>query len=186
MDKTARQRRTDRGTTEMSVLKNSQMKKLLIDQREFSVSTFGPAPRLEGVHDHLAKEIEEVKREPDDITEWADCLLLSFDGTMRAGADIDELVVYLSVSDNEMALTSKVYTWGVLTCWVDNASKLDQLGNWKLWAAISFQIMGLANVNGINLDKLLLAARNKLEINKKRTWPDYRKAPADKAIEHIS
>lgn len=54
-------------------------------QRKWSRKTFGPGERTAGVLDHIAKEIEEVRAAPDDITEWADLLILAFDGAWRAG-----------------------------------------------------------------------------------------------------
>ncbi len=41
-------------------------------QREFSLRTFGPGERTEGVLDHIQKEIAEVRENPKDISEWID------------------------------------------------------------------------------------------------------------------
>lgn len=57
----------------------------LAHQREWSRRTFGPGARTAGVLDHITKEIEEVRAAPDDVTEWADLLILAFDGAWRAG-----------------------------------------------------------------------------------------------------
>lgn len=54
-------------------------------QREFSVKTFGPGPRLNGVLDHIAKELEEARQKPSDVSEWADIIILAIDGAWRAG-----------------------------------------------------------------------------------------------------
>jgi len=59
----------------------------LARQREFSQNTFGPGPRLAGVLDHIRKELAEVEAEPQDITEWADVVILAFDGALRQGHD---------------------------------------------------------------------------------------------------
>lgn len=56
-------------------------------QREWSTATFGPGERTAGVVDHLRKELEEVLAAPDDVTEWADLIILAFDGAWRAGHD---------------------------------------------------------------------------------------------------
>lgn len=58
---------------------------LLERQWEFSQRTFGPSPRAGRVLDHIRKELEEVEASPEDPIEWADVLLLAFDGAMRAG-----------------------------------------------------------------------------------------------------
>jgi len=59
----------------------------LVRQREFSTLTFGPGARVAGVLDHIRKELDEVRSEPDDMSEWADLIILAFDGALRQGAD---------------------------------------------------------------------------------------------------
>ncbi|ACF34277.1 DUF550 domain-containing protein [Mycobacterium phage SirDuracell] len=61
-------------------------------QREFSLRTFGPGTRLNGVLDHIAKELEEVRQAPDDVTEWADILILAFDGALRSGHEPQAII----------------------------------------------------------------------------------------------
>lgn len=60
----------------------------LYRQRDFSFNTFGPPRTVNptaGVQDHLAKELKEVAENPQDLEEWIDCVILSFDGALRAG-----------------------------------------------------------------------------------------------------
>lgn len=54
-------------------------------QIRFSMTTFGPGPRLHGVLDHLAKELEEARANPEDVSEWADIIILAIDGAWRQG-----------------------------------------------------------------------------------------------------
>jgi hypothetical protein len=54
-------------------------------QRDFSAHAFGPGPRTAGVIDHIRKELGEIEKAPDDLTEWIDVVLLAFDGAWRAG-----------------------------------------------------------------------------------------------------
>lgn len=54
-------------------------------QRTWSRETFGPGARLGGVLDHIRKELVEVEEHPADATEWADVIILAFDGAWRAG-----------------------------------------------------------------------------------------------------
>lgn len=61
-------------------------------QREFSLRTFGPGQRLAGVLDHIRKELKEVETSPDDVTEWADLIILAFDGAMRSGHDPQQII----------------------------------------------------------------------------------------------
>lgn len=56
-------------------------------QRAWSRETFGPSDVRNhvGVLDHLRKELVEVEDAPDDVEEWADVVILAFDGAWRAG-----------------------------------------------------------------------------------------------------
>ena len=55
----------------------------LYRQRAFSRATFGPGPRTKMVVDHIRKEIGEIEREPYDLEEWIDVVLLALDGAWR-------------------------------------------------------------------------------------------------------
>lgn len=57
----------------------------LVRQRAFSLRTFGPGPRTQGVADHIQKELVEISKEPLDLMEWVDVILLAMDGAWRAG-----------------------------------------------------------------------------------------------------
>lgn len=61
-------------------------------QRSFSKHAFGPGARVEGLLDHIAKEMEEVRQNPEDLSEWMDIASLSFDGAWRTGASPEEIV----------------------------------------------------------------------------------------------
>lgn len=54
-------------------------------QRTFSLATFGPGTRTDGILDHLRKELAEVAAAPTDLSEWVDLVLLALDGAWRAG-----------------------------------------------------------------------------------------------------
>jgi hypothetical protein len=54
-------------------------------QREFSLRTFGPGTRTNGVVDHIRKELYEIHRQPHDLSEWVDVVLLALDGAWRSG-----------------------------------------------------------------------------------------------------
>lgn len=64
----------------------------LIHQREWSSRTFGPGGRVGGVIDHLGKELIEAAENPEDISEWADIIILAFDGAWRAGHGAQEII----------------------------------------------------------------------------------------------
>ena len=58
---------------------------IIYRQREFSSRTFGPGNRTTGVLAHIHKELVEVENNPDDISEWADIIILALDGAWRRG-----------------------------------------------------------------------------------------------------
>lgn len=65
--------------------KDSGLIKYLIDQREWSLKTFGPGTRTEGIVEHIRKELEEILKKPYDPLEWIDVLILALDGYWRHG-----------------------------------------------------------------------------------------------------
>lgn len=60
-------------------------------QREWSERTFGPNPRTEGILKHIEKEIQEVRANPTDLSEWADIIILALDGAWRSGATAEDI-----------------------------------------------------------------------------------------------
>lgn len=61
-------------------------------QRQWSARTFGPGPRTLGVLDHIRKELDEIEADPTDKFEWADVIILGFDGALRAGLDPQTII----------------------------------------------------------------------------------------------
>lgn len=91
-------------------------------QRAFSLNTFGPGERFDGVMDHIKKECKELRQAPKDLEEWIDLVLLAFDGAWRAGFTPEQIAAGLFAKQGK---------------------------------------------------------------NEARKWPDWKTAPAGKAIEHI-
>jgi hypothetical protein len=60
------------------------LKQHLLRQIAFSRATFGPGRRTNGVLDHIAKEIEEVRASDGSPREWVDLVILSLDGLWRS------------------------------------------------------------------------------------------------------
>ena len=54
-------------------------------QLRWSLNTFGPGARTQGILDHIRKELGEIERAPLDLSEWIDVVILGFDGAWRAG-----------------------------------------------------------------------------------------------------
>ena len=59
------------------------LKQHLIRQMAFSIATYGPGTRTNGVLGHLTKEIEEVRESNGSADEWVDLVILSLDGLTR-------------------------------------------------------------------------------------------------------
>ena len=58
----------------------------IIRQKAWSEKTFGPSPRVEGILQHIEKEMIEVRAKPTDAEEWIDIVILALDGAWRSGA----------------------------------------------------------------------------------------------------
>lgn len=60
-------------------------------QQDFSLRTFGPGLRTDGLIDHIKKELKEIAANPYDVVEWVDVILLALDGAWRAGYEPDDI-----------------------------------------------------------------------------------------------
>lgn len=61
-------------------------------QIAWSRETFGPALRTKGVLDHIRKELAEIERDPNDLSEWVDVIILAMDGFWRHGGEASGLL----------------------------------------------------------------------------------------------
>lgn len=73
-------------------------------QRAFSRATFGPGARTKGVVDHIRKELLEIERDPRDLHEWVDVILLALDGAWRAGHDPERIAAAISAKQSKNEL----------------------------------------------------------------------------------
>lgn len=64
-------------------------------QWEWSERTFGPGFRTDGILNHIRKELAEVEKEPHDLMEWADIIILALDGYWRHGGSAERLLALL-------------------------------------------------------------------------------------------
>jgi len=67
------------------------LQKLLEDQILWSMKTFGPAYRTEGILRHIEKECNEARAAPFDLSEYVDIIILAMDLYWRHGGMPDEL-----------------------------------------------------------------------------------------------
>lgn len=54
------------------------------EKKEWSLKTFGPGDRYTGVVEHIRSELKEIERNPSDLVEWVDVVLLAMDGAWRS------------------------------------------------------------------------------------------------------
>lgn len=59
----------------------------MLRERPWSIETFGPAMRTTGIINHIKKELVEVEKNPHDLIEWLDIVILALDGYWRHGGD---------------------------------------------------------------------------------------------------
>lgn len=72
-------------------------------QSMWSERVFGPGKRTKGVLAHITEEVSEVRRNPEDIEEWADLLILTFDGALRQGFTPEQIIeAYRKKMDTNM------------------------------------------------------------------------------------
>lgn len=55
----------------------------LLRQMAFSRATFGPGTRMNGVIDHIRKELVEIEESGGSAEEWVDVVILAMDGLTR-------------------------------------------------------------------------------------------------------
>lgn len=78
------------------------LKTFIDEQIEFSSRTFGPGQRLEGVTKHIEKEVAEVRAtKGEDVSEWADIIILALDGAWRSGFTPAEIAAALTAKMEE-------------------------------------------------------------------------------------
>jgi hypothetical protein len=53
--------------------------------KDWSLKTFGEGAKTEGLIAHITKELDEIKKDPTDVMEWIDVIILAMDGAWRAG-----------------------------------------------------------------------------------------------------
>ncbi len=77
------------------------LEKHLLRQKKWSRLNFGPGRRTKGIIAHIRKELKEIGRNPDDLEEWIDVVILGLDGAWRSGASIEEIVAMISAKQQK-------------------------------------------------------------------------------------
>jgi hypothetical protein len=60
--------------------------------KNWSIKTFGPGQRTQGILDHIKKEVKEVEQNPLDLEEWIDIMLLAMNGAQRLGYTGNDII----------------------------------------------------------------------------------------------
>ena len=60
--------------------------------KEWNFNTYGPGERLTGTIEHIKKELEEIEKEPHDLVEWVDVIMLAMNGALRHGHEPQAII----------------------------------------------------------------------------------------------
>lgn len=71
---------------------NLELEEYTLRQRKWSERVFNPGKRTIGITEHIKKEIDEIRADPNDYKEWIDIIILAIDGYWRAGGDPAKLM----------------------------------------------------------------------------------------------
>ena len=66
-------------------LERHSLRSYLQTQMRWSAKTFGKGMRTTGTIEHIKHELEEIEKDPADLMEWIDVMMLAMDGYWRHG-----------------------------------------------------------------------------------------------------
>ncbi|AUR95948.1 coil containing protein [Vibrio phage 1.215.B._10N.222.54.F7] len=162
----------------------AQIRTLVAKQRAFSLNAFGKHTVTTGVHAHLLKEIDEVRNDSSDLTEWADCFILIMDGAHRSCDSSHVAAIHLTEQVRHAASRKNAQTLDELEALVQEASEGD-LKNPHTWAVFARNLLSVARrVENIHPMRLYDAVNEKISVNMDREWGDVSKQDPSKPIEH--
>ena len=149
-------------------------------QIEWSWKTFGSPAEGRGPLgplDHLKKEIVEIEKNPEDVTEWVDAIFLSIDGFHRAGGRM--------YSDESTCIHPYVLPSSLDHLKMVLVLLTEEPQNAVLWfKALAIAVKGYERACG-DSDELLMQMFAKQRKNFNRDWPDWRLTDPNKAVEHV-
>lgn len=70
----------------------------IYNQREHSLKTFGPldgGQKVQGILKHIEKEVEEIRKDPKDLEEYIDVMILAMDAAYRSGFTPEQIAEML-------------------------------------------------------------------------------------------
>lgn len=72
----------------------------IIEQQESFQTEKFPNHKLEGILKHLKREVDEIEKEPKDIIEWADALILYIGAMRTAGIEIYDVIKAVEIKQD--------------------------------------------------------------------------------------
>lgn len=140
--------------------------------QKWADATFGKDRDPVGPLKHMLKEVEECKETPDDIVEYADCLLLLFDAARLRGMSLCELelpvkIIGIEKNQGDTYLLDELadHICTTIRCLRDTALSGPHFR--RLGARLMFCVHNA----GFSYSELRDAALAKMEVNKAREWP---------------
>lgn len=79
----------------------NELAEYLVRQANFSARTFGHGCRTLGIIQHIQKELEEIRSDPFDLSEWVDVIILAMDGYWRHGGNPVHLMDLLQAKQDK-------------------------------------------------------------------------------------
>lgn len=146
-------------------------------QRDFSEKTFGPGLRTKGVCDHIRKELAEVEKDPTDLSEWIDVVILALDGAWRCGGTPQQIIegIVAKQTKNEGRVWPDWRTADPNKAIehdrshdstqpaqpvIDLGAQSEQAHGWhKVWEVLSEVMPGFHNLSGIGQECAVMAIR---------------------------
>lgn len=164
------------------------LKEHIAEQIAWSEATFGPREVRNhvGPLNHLIKEIEEIRKDPEDIVERVDALFLVIDATWRAKSE--HLDLFPTLWDWDQARPAADCTEHDYLGWLeDEARSRAEAREGVIYGYLHLFRYALCSAlcAGFTLEALGEVMKLKLATNKERKWPDWRTVQAGQPIEHV-
>lgn len=70
----------------------------IYNQRKYSLKTFGPldgGQKVQGILTHIEKEVNEIRKDPQDLEEYIDVIILALDAAYRSGFSPEQIAEML-------------------------------------------------------------------------------------------
>lgn len=175
----------------------------LVHHIPWSLATFGPGDRWQGICKHIEKELAEIDYAPQSMEEYVDVAILAMDGAWRslaalntatepATADVANMAVMIENSAVDLLIAAAIgagsviglaeFVNEIISDMRTNANDNDEYDRGDAFVAICADaIIHAPSFSHIDFIDALFA---KLRVNMARKWPDWRTRPLDAPIEH--